>query len=239
MDEKGRGKRGNGSPAAKVPPARPARRHRGLRARFFAWLLAHGSDLEERHYELVRQRVVGGLGGPGRTVVELGPGAGPNAQHFTRGTRWVCVEPNPHFHRHLRAAAEARGHDLEIVGHPAERLPLPDGSADAVVGTLVLCSVDDVAAVLREARRVLKPGAPFAFIEHVGAAPGSARRWWQEALRPAWGLMADGCDPSRDTEAALRAAGFARVDVEHFGLPLGLARPHIAGRAWKADDTEP
>ena len=36
----------------------------------------------------------------------------------------------------------------------------------------VLCSVDSVPAVLDEARRVLRHGAPFVFIEHVVAPPG-------------------------------------------------------------------
>ena len=36
----------------------------------------------------------------------------------------------------------------------------------------VLCSVDSVPAVLDEARRVLRHGAPFVFIEHVAAPPG-------------------------------------------------------------------
>ena len=231
MRETERGKRGNGSTPAKVP----ARPRGGLRGRFFAWLLAHGADTEERHYDLVRQRIVGGLGGEGKTVVELGPGAGPNAAHLARGTRWVCIEPNPHFHRHLRKAAAARGLEIEIYECAAEKLPLPDDSADAVVCTLVLCSADDPAAALREASRVLKPTAPLAFIEHVGAAPGSRVRWWQETIAPAWGLLADGCHPARDTEATIRAAGFGRLKVERLALPLGLVRLHIAGWAWKAE----
>ena len=36
----------------------------------------------------------------------------------------------------------------------------------------VLCSVDSVPAVLDEARRVLRHGAPFLFIEHVVAPAG-------------------------------------------------------------------
>ena len=202
----------------------------------FAWLLAHSAKAEERHYAALRRSTVGGLGGAGKTVVELGPGAGPNAAHLAPGTRWVCVEPNRHFHRHLQKAATAHGLALELHEATAEALPLPDRSADAVVCTLVLCSVDDAAGVLREARRVLKPGAPFVFVEHVAAKDGSRLRRVQRGLRKPWGLLADGCDPSRDTEAAIREAGFGRVEVERLRLPLGLIRPHIAGRAWSASD---
>ena len=240
MDEKGRGSATNQSAPSKILPSGGRRNRRGLRARFFAWLLSTGAEAEERHYDRVRRRVVGGLGGPGQTVVEIGPGAGPNAAHLAQSTRWICAEPNPHFHRHLRAAAAEHGLEVEIHEQVAEGLPLPDASADAVVATLVLCSVDDGAGVLREVLRVLKPGAPLAFIEHVGAAEGSRLRWWQEAVAPAWGFLADGCHPARDSGETIRAAGFGRVEMEQLRLPLGLIRPHVAGRAWKAGEaTEP
>jgi ubiquinone/menaquinone biosynthesis C-methylase UbiE len=55
-------------------------------------------------------------------------------------------------------------------------MPLPTASADAVVCTLTLCSVLDPAAALAEVRRVLKPGAPFLFIEHVLSEEDPGRR---------------------------------------------------------------
>ena len=49
-----------------------------------------------------------------------------------------------------------------------------DNSVDAVIVTLVLCSVEDVPKVLSEVKRVLKPGGKFYFFEHVlDPNPGS------------------------------------------------------------------
>ena len=45
--------------------------------------------------------------------------------------------------------------------------------------TMVLCSVRDVAASLREARRVLRPGGKLLFIEHVAAPAGTPLRAMQ------------------------------------------------------------
>ena len=45
--------------------------------------------------------------------------------------------------------------------------------------TMVLCSVRDVAASLREARRVLRPGGKLLLIEHVAAPAGSPLRAMQ------------------------------------------------------------
>ena len=204
---------------------------RGLYARLFAWSLAHGGRADARLYGARKRALLGGIGGPGRVVVEIGAGAGPNAAYLAPGTRWVAVEPNVHFHRYLRRAARRRGLDLELVAGTAERLPLPDAAADAVVSTLVLCSVADVPAALAEARRVLRPGGRLVVIEHVAAPRGTPLRALQRALRRPWGLLADGCRPDRDTAAALQAAGFAHVELERFDAPLGLVRPHIAGVA--------
>ena len=206
---------------------------RGLGKAFFAWLLAHGGGTDRRLYGARKRQLLAGLSG---TVVEIGAGAGPNAEYLgaeagASGVRWIAVEPNVHFHPRLREAAGARGLDLEIVGGVAERLPLADASADAVVSTLVLCSVDSVAGVLAEVQRVLKPGGRFVFIEHVAAPESSALGRWQRRLRRPWGALADGCRPDQDTLAMIERAGFARVDAERFRLRAGLVAPHIAGVA--------
>ncbi|MDT0630146.1 class I SAM-dependent methyltransferase [Rubrivirga sp. S365] len=209
---------------------------RGLRARLFAWQLAHAADAQEALYAERKRALFAGLAtppgcGPPRTVVEIGAGAGPNARYLARGTRWVVVEPNAWFHPHLRRAAERHGLDLDLRPGTAEALPVEGGAADAVVSTLVLCSVGDVEAALSEARRVLRPGGRFYFVEHVAAPPGSGLRAWQRALRRPWGWAADGCRPDRETGRRIREAGFADVQMEAFTAPLGLAAPHVAGVA--------
>ena len=220
-DRTRRGATGVRRPGGRRPPTR-----RGLRARLFAWSLAHAGDADRRLYGDRKARLFEGVGG---TVVEIGAGAGPNADHLAPGTRWLVAEPNVHFHAGLRRRAAARGLRLELLGGDAQALPLPDASADAVVSTLVLCSVADPAAALAEARRVLRPGGRLVFLEHV-AGKGALGRW-QRRLRVPWGWLADGCDPHRDTAAAIQAAGFEHVEMERFRAPLGLVAPHIAGTA--------
>ena len=122
---------------------------------------------------------------------------------------------------------------MELRTGSAERLDVEDATADAVVSTLVLCSVADLAAVLKEIRRVLKPGGRFVFIEHVAAPQGTWLRRAQRAFRPLSKTFADGCQPDRETWRAIEAAGFAQVDLEHFRAPAPIISPHIAGVAVK------
>jgi ubiquinone/menaquinone biosynthesis C-methylase UbiE len=69
-------------------------------------------------------------------------------------------------------------------------MPFEDASFDAVVITLVLCTVEDVSAVLREVLRVLRPGGKLHFLEHV-ASPDPRVRKWQDRLNGIWRVV--GC----------------------------------------------
>jgi len=167
------------------------------------------------------------------TVVELGSGVGANLRYLPTGARLVAIEPNPYMHTRLRRAARARGVDLEIRSVVGERIDLPDASADAVISSLVLCSVRDPHAVLAEVRRVLRPGGRFSFAEHVAATPGTPTRWTQRALRRPWAWVFEGCSCERDLAGVIRSAGFTRVDLSHYRIrsPFLPFNAHIAGTA--------
>ena len=196
--------------------------------RLVPWLLARGNRPYERWIAGRKGGLFGALGG---VVVEIGPGAGANLPYLRSDVHWIGVEPNPYARPYLERAAREAGVTHELREGDAERLPVEAASADAVIGTLVLCSVEDPAAALREIRRVLKPGGRYVFIEHVAAPAGTWRRRLQRLVRTPWRIAADGCRPDRETLQAIRAAGFARVEAEEFLAPVGLVAPHIAGFA--------
>ena len=199
--------------------------------RLVPWLLAWGNRPYERWIAGRKRGLFGALRG---VVVEIGPGAGANLPYLRSDVHWIGVEPNPYARPYLERAAREAGVAHELREGDAELLPVEAASADAVIGTLVLCSVKDSGAVLREIQRVLKPGGRYVFIEHVAAPRGTWRRRLQRWVRPAWRVVADGCRPDRETLQAIRAAGFARVQTEEFLAPAGLVAPHIAGIAVKA-----
>lgn len=200
--------------------------------RLFAWMMAQGDSVQDRLYGTRKRRLLSDLDGD---VLEIGPGTGVNLPYYPDGTRWTGLEPNPHMHDYAREKAKAQGCSVELHTGSAEDIDLLDASVDAVVSTLVLCSVDDLPRALAEIRRVLRPGGRFVFLEHVAGPEGSARRRAQRLARPVWRPVADGCRPDRDTGAAIKRVGFDDVDYERFpvGSALNLLRPHIAGTARK------
>src|SRR4029077_19540295 len=137
---------------------------------------------------------------------------------------------NPYMHARLRRAARRDGVELEIRSVVGERIDLPDASAEAVISSLVLCTVSDPAAVLAEIRRILRPGGRFSFAEHVAAKPGTPTRWSQRILRRPWAWIFEGCSCERALEGVIRSAGFARVDLGRYRIhsPLLPFNTHIA-----------
>lgn len=167
------------------------------------------------------------------TVVELGAGVGANMRYLPADARLIAIEPNPYMHTRLRRAARSHGVDLEIRSVVAERIDLPDASADAVISSLVLCSVRDPDAVLAEIRRILRPGGRFSFAEHVAAKPGTPTRWTQRILRRPWAWVFEGCSCERGLASVIQSAGFASVDLSHYRIrsPFLPFNTHIAGTA--------
>lgn len=188
--------------------------------------------LEARGVADHRRRLLAGLSG---TVVEVGAGNGLNLRHYPDEVdAVVAVEPEPHLRAALADAAATAPVPVRIVGAVAEALPLHDGSADAAVASLMLCSVRDQAATLAELHRVLRPGGELRFYEHVRSEhPLGAGL--QRAADLVWPALAGGCHTARDTLSAVRAAGFEVTDCERFRFPEAPvpnpAAPHVLGRA--------
>lgn len=201
-----------------------------IRGRFHAWFLSRTEDLLDRLHGERKRRLFGEL--PKR-VVEIGAGTGANFRYYPPGTEVVAVEPNLRMHGRLREAAALHEVGLELRGAKGEDLEVESGSVEAVICTLVLCSVDDPERVLAEARRVLAPGGRFVFIEHVAAPAGTKLRTLQNWLQPPWTWWFEGCRPNRNTGAMLEQAGFSSLALERFDIPGPLAhvRPHVAGVA--------
>lgn len=186
---------------------------------------------EERGVREHRRELLADLRG---VVCEVGAGNGLNFAHYPpQVTRVVAVEPEPTLRRHAAGAARSAPVPIEVMDATAEALPLGDGSCDAVVASLVLCTVPDQADALGEMARVLRPAGELRFYEHVRSAHRLVAAA-EDLVTPIWSRLAGGCHPNRDTAAALRAAGFDLQEVRRFAFsPLPLVPPtaHLLGRA--------
>ena len=207
------------------PPLKPA----GWYKRLFAHMMANSRQNDSIMAER-KHRLFGGLRG---SILEIGPGAGPNLAYYSPETHWLGVETNPAMLPYLRQEARRLGLAIELRDGGPEILPADSASMDAVVSTHVLCSVPDLTKTLQEIRRVLRPGGTFVFIEHVAAPRSAALRRAQRLVRPLWQVLGDGCHIDRETWLAIEQAGFSQVQMEHFRVEVPFVSPHIAGFAIK------
>jgi ubiquinone/menaquinone biosynthesis C-methylase UbiE len=180
-----------------------------------------------------RTRLLEGLTG---TVIEVGAGNGRNFPHYPAAvTRVLALEPDPHLRRIAEHAAATAPVPIEVVSGTGDKIPARDESFDNAVASLVLCSVGDQHAALREIHRVLRPGGHLRFLEHVQARTPGLRRVQRALDATLWPHLAGGCHTGRDTEAAIRATGLTIERIEYFDFPPGRIRqpasPHIAGAA--------
>lgn len=191
-----------------------APRQRQTRHPLFARVYPRINAFAEAHGALAhRQELLAEATG---LIVETGAGTGANFRHYpAKVEQVVAVEPEPHLRElAMRAAAEAPV-PVEVRAGRAEELPVPDGSADGVVASLVLCTIADVPAALAEAARVLRPGGHLYFYEHIRSTrPGLARR--QRIANVVWPLLGGGCNLTRDPESDITAAGFTIERARHF-----------------------
>lgn len=205
--------------------------------RLFAWMyhnLLNGRGKPDLSDPLSREIRVPLLKQARGDVLEIGAGDGGNLPLYPNEvSSLTLLEPNPYMITYLKQACRAyEAKCALIVEGYGEQLPFPDRSFDTVVATHVLCSVKSQARVLDEIKRILRPQGLFLFLEHVAAPPQTFVYRLQHLLNPAWKLVGEGCHLTRDTGAAIQAAGFREVEINPFeaGFPA-IVSPHVWGVA--------
>jgi ubiquinone/menaquinone biosynthesis C-methylase UbiE len=181
----------------------------------------------------LRRRLLSGISG---RVIEAGAGDGRSFEHYPPTvTRLVAVEPDSS--ARASAAQRARGAPVpvEIVAGTAEGLPVESQSFDAAVVMGLLCSVADPDVALRELKRVVRPGGELRFWEHVRSKNAAFRAFQGAFDSLLWTRALGGCRTTRDTESAIRRAGFEIVELErgfHSSSLLTItSAPYLLGRA--------
>jgi len=152
------------------------------------------------------------------TVLEIGFGSGLNLPHYPAAvTKVVGVDPSQKSAQLARKRIAASSFPVEVIGLPAEKIPVDAGSFESIVSTFTLCTIPDVSGALLEIRRVLKPGGRFYFVEHgLAEDPGIVR--WQERLNRLNQKMLGGCHLNRRISSLITEAGFEIERLEHDNL---------------------
>jgi len=161
------------------------------------------------------------------SILEVGAGPGANFKYYNRKAIIQAVEPNHHFESKFNEN-KAKFENLDIkkmkigFGEDLAAAGIEDDSVDAVVVTIVLCSVKDQQKCLQEIKRVLKPGGKFFFMEHIADDENSNILMLQKVFTQCgfWPFCFDGCCIDRTTDVEIEKAGFNEVVKRKYTLPF-------------------
>ena len=203
---------------------------------FFARVWTFLSTRETDAIRRMRRENLAGLSG---RVLELGAGTGTNFEFYPDTvTEVVAVEPENRLFEVAEKAAAAAPVPVTVTADTVEQF-LASGAEpfDAVVCSLVLCSVDQPDTVVQQLYSLLRPGGELRYLEHM-AGSGVRGRLQQFADATVWPPLMGNCHTHRDTEQTIVDAGF-RVDGgrRELTLPPWVPLPVVdftIGRAVKA-----
>lgn len=203
--------------------------------RFFS---ATWSAIARREPQEIKELRAENLRGLNGHVLEVGAGIGSNFLLYPNTvTAVTALEPESRLRPQAEDAAAGAAIPVTVTAGVFEDLAVTgEDRFDAVVCSLVLCSVGDPDRAAAQAFEVLKPGGEVRFFEHVAhdGALGLVQRAVDATF---WPKLFGNCHTHRDTLAAIERAGFTIEERRDDWLKvMGIPMPSssiVIGRAVK------
>ena len=189
-----------------------------------------------------RRRAVAGVNAlPGNRVLEVGVGTGLALPLYHRSKRITGIDLSTDMLDRARQRLKARplANVDALLEMDAEATSFEDASFDIAVAMFVASVVPDSRRLLKEMRRVVRPGGHILLVNHF-AADGGLRWWAERALAPASRALGWHPDYAMDTlfSPEERRATEA-VEVPPFGLftLVRLTNDPVSGMALAGRET--
>lgn len=193
----------------------------GLKEGFYSKLFARFYDpfmeaMEQKVLGRYRKQLLEPLMGD---ILEVGSGTGINFKLYPKACRVIASEPSEHMLKYAEARLKMEAIEADIrlvlagVGSAELENYVPKDGFDAIVCTLVLCTIPEPEEAVQRFKKWLKPEGKLIILEHVHAKT-QPRKAFHAMLNPAWKHFAEGCHINRNTAEMLKQSGF-EAEWEH------------------------
>ncbi len=167
-----------------------------------------------------RQRMLKNLTG---NILDVGSGTGVNFAHFNTKVHVIAVEPSKPMLD--KSVEKINGKNIELLNLDIndEKLhqTIKENSLDAIVSTLVLCTIQNPDLALENFKKWLKPNGKLIIIEHIHSDK-KRKAIFENLLNPLWKIFAEGCNLNRHTDVLIKSKGFKPLEEHYFTIGLRI-----------------
>lgn len=158
-------------------------------------------------------------------VLDVGSGTGVNFEFFNDKVEVLAVEPS----KEMQAKSVVKIGDKNIqlinlgVNNPKLHTIIKEKSLDAIICTLVLCTVPDPALAIDNFKKWLKPEGKLIVLEHIHSDK-KGKAILEKMINPLWKKFAEGCNLTRNTDILIKQKGFIPKRASYFTLGLRIVK---------------
>ena len=156
-------------------------------------------------------------------VLDVGSGTGINFKFFNNQVRVLAIEPSLPMLKKAKAKIKNKNIELINLGVNDSKLQriIAENSLDAIVCTLVLCTVPNPELALENFKKWLKPEGKLMVLEHIHSK-SKCKAKIEDVINPVWNKMGDGCNLNRHTDKLILNKGFKPVKQSYFNLGVTI-----------------
>jgi ubiquinone/menaquinone biosynthesis C-methylase UbiE len=174
--------------------------------------------VEANHLQTIRERLLSSLEG---NILEIGAGTGVNFPRYSLKANVVAIEPDSFMANLAKAKLEKENFqaNISIKECTIDAFTAEENSFDAIVCTLVLCTIPKPKEALQKLKTLLKPNGQLLVLEHI-----RPKAYWKAKLydvaTPVWKCCAQGCHLNRPTDEWIKVAGFQPIEERYFDYKI-------------------
>ena len=180
---------------------------------------AAGYDLfmasPEKSLHKNRNKLISSLKGK---ILDVGVGTGVNFQFYHPKASVIAVEPSKAMIKKALPKIPKTA-NIQILNYgindSALENEIEESSLDAIICTLVLCTVPKPELALKNFKRWLKPSGKLIILEHIRSKKhfhGKMQDW----ANPIWKTVGEGCNLNRNTDELIKELGFKLQEEKYF-----------------------